>query len=399
LGPARHGERATPTARSLGDAAPKPQNPLFSLILSFRSSSLFAHPLFSLILVVRHPLVSLILAPSSSPAKQKKPQNTKKQWYRHLPEPLIFFRVFQAAFPLIVWTTTFSVAVGLYFVYLEPLGAPKIVQDRNYAPVLQVASTALALLLVFRTNSSYGRWQEGRQLFGLTLNYARNLARLGCGCVQPGPTRDAIVRLSAALAPAAASFLRQEPALLRELCGGGGGSSNGGTTTTTTPVLTPDELTFIERAAAERGVPAPITVAQHLSALFARSAVHPIDRQAAESQLSAFDIALGGCQRLAGSPLPVAYTRHTSRFLISYLMFLPLTLFPSLGWLTVLVVVLLTFFLGGIENVGVQIENPIRILPLRAFAAAYRDAALGIGAVAAQCDEWAAAAVAGSGGA
>lgn len=328
------------------------------------------------------------------------------QWYRHLPEPLIFCRVFQAAFPLLVWVTTWSVAVGLYFIYLEPAGAPKLVQNRDYAPVLQVASTALALLLVFRTNSSYGRWQEGRQLFGLTLNYQRNLARLAGACLPAGPARDAAVRLSAALAPAAASFLRQEPGLLRELCGGGAGDGciGGGSDreankaaggTPNAAVLTAGELAFVERAAAERGVPAPIAVGQAISLVFARSGCHPIDRQAAETQLSGFDIALGGLQRLSGSPIPMPYTRHTSRFLVAYLMILPLALFPSLGWLTILVVALLCFFLGGIENVGVQIENPLRILPLVPLAAAYRDAALAIGAVSAECREWAGGVVGG----
>jgi len=40
-----------------------------------------------------------------------------------------------------------------------------------------VSAFALALLLVFRTNSSYDRWWEARKLWGLLTNRCRNLAR------------------------------------------------------------------------------------------------------------------------------------------------------------------------------------------------------------------------------
>jgi ion channel-forming bestrophin family protein len=46
----------------------------------------------------------------------------------------------------------------------------------NMAPV-NLTSFALSLLLVFRTNSSYGRFDEARKFWGLALNRSRDLAR------------------------------------------------------------------------------------------------------------------------------------------------------------------------------------------------------------------------------
>lgn len=347
-----------------------------------------------------------------------------------MPEPRVFLRVLRALFPLLLWETVWAVAAGLYYFYLEPRGAPKVVTDRNYASVLQAASTALALLLVFRTNSSYARWLEGRQLLGAMLNCQRNLARIAGAGLRPGPARDAIVRLTAALTPAAASFLLRDEAVLRELCGWGGGgggaagseangggcAGDGGSGTghgggplrrsatppgngpPDPPVLTADELAMVERAAAERGVPGPIAVSQAISLLLARSGADPITAQAAEGQLTAFDNVFGGCQRLASSPIPLAYTRHSSRFLVAYLMLLPVILLPSLGWITVVAVILLTFFLGGIDNIGIQIENPLRVLPMRRYAAAYRDETLGMAGAAGDCERWADGVAFGGGG-
>ena len=42
---------------------------------------------------------------------------------------------------------------------------------------LTITSFALSLLLVFRTNSSYGRFAEARKLWGLLLNRSRDIVR------------------------------------------------------------------------------------------------------------------------------------------------------------------------------------------------------------------------------
>ncbi|GIL84971.1 hypothetical protein Vretimale_9823 [Volvox reticuliferus] len=73
---------------------------------------------------------------------------------------------------------------------------------------------------------------------------------------------------------------------------------------------------------------------------------------------------VGKCERIFKTPIPAAYTRHTSRYLMIYLTACPLVLWPSLGWWTLIAAVLITFLLLGTENIGVQIEEPFRVLPL-----------------------------------
>jgi hypothetical protein len=58
--------------------------------------------------------------------------------------------------PPVAFVVLISVLVGLYHEYLQPLGAPNITRD-NYTMPFTLTSFALALLLVFRTNSSYDR--------------------------------------------------------------------------------------------------------------------------------------------------------------------------------------------------------------------------------------------------
>ena len=74
----------------------------------------------------------------------------------------------------------------------------------------------------------------------------------------------------------------------------------------------------------------------------------------------------GGCERILSTPMPLSYTRFTGRALMIWLMALPLALCPLLGWATVPVIFAAAYLLIGIDECGVEIEEPFCILPLQA---------------------------------
>ena len=67
---------------------------------------------------------------------------------------------------------------------------------------------------------------------------------------------------------------------------------------------------------------------------------------------------LGGCERIHKTPIPYAYMVHVRRALIMYCGSLPFSLVKDFGWETVPAVVLLTYVFLGIEEIGVEIEDP-----------------------------------------
>ena len=89
------------------------------------------------------------------------------RWFDHLFDvkgsliPEITLRVLSC----VVW----AAGVVAFHRYVRPCRYP-----RDGAHLVGVA---LGLLLVFRTNSSYDRFWEGRQLWGSLVNETRNLAR------------------------------------------------------------------------------------------------------------------------------------------------------------------------------------------------------------------------------
>lgn len=67
---------------------------------------------------------------------------------------------------------------------------------------------------------------------------------------------------------------------------------------------------------------------------------------------------IGGCERIHATPLPYAYTVHLRRALIVYCFTLPFALVSKFGWDTIPCVLLISYVLFGIEEIGVEIEDP-----------------------------------------
>ena len=61
-------------------------------------------------------------------------------------------------------------------------GLPSISPNASCTAFISNTSVALSLLLVFRTNSSYGRWDEARKMWGGLLNRSRDIMRQSATC-------------------------------------------------------------------------------------------------------------------------------------------------------------------------------------------------------------------------
>ena len=84
-----------------------------------------------------------------------------------------------------------------------------------------------------------------------------------------------------------------------------------------------------------------------------------------ETTVTQLHLVIGGCERIQSTPIPVSYTRHTSRSLMIWLLTLPFALWPVMDLATVPATFLMTFLMLGIDEIGVQIEEPFAVLPVR----------------------------------
>eukprot|EP00979_Chaetoceros_neogracilis_P016998 scaffold10171_cov446-Chaetoceros_neogracile.AAC.4 len=265
---------------------------------------------------------------------------------------------------LIVWNCIFGEYQDFSFV-----SHPGPMHD-SLIPILSLplapftlSTSSLGLLLAFRTNTAYQRWDEARKNWGMNINHTRDLVRLGNAyydrsAVSPERAEDDLKRLSLCTW----AFVR---AMKRHL----------------SPEWEDEEdfkIEMLEKlpkeqaeaifAAAHR----PNRALQDLSLAIENLPMHFIRKDEIHRAATIFEDNLGSSERLLSSPIPLFYSRHTARFLSVWLLLLPFGLWESLGasWNHIDLIpahFLLSIFLFGIEEIATQLEEPFTILPMQAF--------------------------------
>ena len=85
---------------------------------------------------------------------------------------------------------------------------------------------------------------------------------------------------------------------------------------------------------------------------------------------------LGICERILKQPVPLSYSRHTSRFLSLYLLALPFNLVSTLGWITVPIISAVCWSFVSVQEIGHYIEEPFdkekQVIPLNQIASVVR---------------------------
>ena len=138
-----------------------------------------------------------------------------------MPEPGIMVAVLLNMAPLLAWITLVTVGVGMYY-EIGQLRNPSwvVIVSKDYNQPFILTSFALALLLVFRTNSSYERWWSARRHFGQMYNDARSIARFTMDWIAPYDSNlaSSIMRLTSALGPAACAYISEDASIFTDLC-------------------------------------------------------------------------------------------------------------------------------------------------------------------------------------
>jgi ion channel-forming bestrophin family protein len=205
-----------------------------------------------------------------------------------------------------------------------------------------ILGTSLGLLIVFRTNTAYARFWEARTLWGGIVNASRNLLRLGSAHAAPV---DDLARLISAFAV----ILKQ--------------SLRGSRDFTAVRRLLPAFL--IEQLAVAPNPPSVVTWAMSdwVRERIDTGNLEPILAAQLESTIATLVDCQGGCERIKNTPVPFTYAALIKFSLLLYLMTLPFVLVAKMGFAAPLVVAGVAFGMLGIEEAGVEIENPFGLEP------------------------------------
>jgi ion channel-forming bestrophin family protein len=209
-------------------------------------------------------------------------------------------------------------------------------------PPFALVGIALAVFLGFRNSASYGRWWEGRKLWGALLNASRALGQQALSLPAPRDplhTRQFLAALGG-LAHALRHQLRGTDALA-DLA----------------PRL-PPELHARVAGATFRPALIMLWLGEWVAERQREGTLDGYAVLAFQNNLNAVSGVIGGCERLASTPLPFSYSVMIHRTIYLFCALLPFGLVDGAGLLTPLFSLLLAYAFMALEAIAAQIEDP-----------------------------------------
>jgi ion channel-forming bestrophin family protein len=208
-----------------------------------------------------------------------------------------------------------------------------------------IPNIVLGLLLVFRTNTAYERFWEGRKAWGTLVNTVRNLSRQILVAIAETTPSDRQAKISAVkLLPAFAIALKlhlRSESVNAELEANLSAEQFEQLKTTNHPPL---EIGF--------------WISSYLQDQTKQAKLDRYQLSDMIQLLNQMVDVVGICERILKTPIPLAYSIHLKQLLMIYCLSLPFQIVDQLEWMTAPIVALISFTLLGIEEIGIQIEDP-----------------------------------------
>jgi putative membrane protein len=234
--------------------------------------------------------------------------------------------------PLMLTVAIFSGIIA--FIELNYLQLAENIYVKNVGMMHSLLGLVISLLLVFRTNTSYDRWWEGRRLLGALTNVSRNFAIK----IKSLRLEEKHIEFFEYGIPKFAFALKEH---LREKQYFGKNSF------------------LIE---VDGGKHIPNQVATSLSTriydLLAEGLITQEQLIILSADLQQFTDICGGCERIKKTPIPFSYSAFIKKFVFIYVLTLPIGWVFSLGYFVIPIVPFILYVLASLELIAEEIEDP-----------------------------------------
>lgn len=234
----------------------------------------------------------------------------------------------------IVYIGIFSLLVS--FIVLQYF--PKAVVLEKLIAMYSLIGFVLSLLLVFRTNTAYDRWWEGRKKWGEIVNDTRNLSIKLSAILKENDEKAFFKTMIPNFAFAAKEHLRKG-VNFEELA------------------LTKEQF---ETLVSKKHVPLAIceTMYIKLIELKRRAQITEEEFIILDKNLNALMDSLGACERIKNTPIPVTYSLFIKKFIFIYVITLPLAFVIQFGYFSALIATFVFYVLVSMEVLAEEIEDP-----------------------------------------
>ncbi len=196
----------------------------------------------------------------------------------------------------------------------------------------------ISLLLVFRTNTAYDRWWEGRKKWGELVNDTRNLSIKLDSLIQDEQDRNFFKRMIPNFVYASKEHLRQG--------------------------VNWDEFNLkdVEKLDLQKREHIPLGIANlmynKLIGIKRKGFISEEEFFVLDKNCNALMDSVGACERIKNTPIPYSYSLFIKKFIFIYVTTLPLAFITVFGYFSVLVAMFMFYVLVSMEVLAEEIEDP-----------------------------------------
>ena len=302
------------------------------------------------------------------------------RYWRHLFstwKSTIFLRVLEP----VLLITAFAVLLAAWNAHFAQVFGMPVLQTAPLAH--QLSGGIVSLSLVFRTNNSNRRVIDARSLLGKMSKCTRDLTRMSQYVPNAGGLRLDVLKHLRAFPYAVESHVRKGRS--RE-------DARDPTAFRVDPVPGMARALGAKRAqrlAYYENIPAQVLfdtsqILNHALSLGMSTQMH----QQCEIIVKELSSVVSESEKILYTPIPISYTRHTSRTLTLWLLTLPFSLWGALGLATIPAIFMLGWLMLGVDEIGIEIEEPFCILPIRPLCDMCEREVVGGMAQALRAEDW-----------
>lgn len=234
----------------------------------------------------------------------------------------------------IIYIGAFTLALA----YIEINYFPDTVVLEKLIAVYSLIGFVISLLLVFRTNTAYDRWWEGRKKWGELVNDTRNISVKLSVVLDQKEDRVYYTRMIGNFVIAMKEQLRSGVAL--------------------------DTLDLNDGERKE------LTNQLHIPSSIVALIYSRIKKNREEGKISEFEFlsldqnltnllnSLGACERIKKTPIPYSYSLFLKKFIFIYVTTLPFAFVNLFGYYSALIATFVFYILVSMEVLAEEIEDP-----------------------------------------
>lgn len=241
---------------------------------------------------------------------------------------------FRTLIPIMVAIGIYSGIVGYMEVAYWKLSDTSYV--KNITIMHGMLGFVISLLLVFRTNTAYDRWWEGRRLWGSLVNNSRNLA----------------LKLSIILKD------EQDKLFFREIIPNYAAVLHIHLKDSDVSKQLFDNLDLEIDHHKHRPNQLAQKIFERINLLYENGKITGDQLIILNAEIQSFTDICGACERIKNTPIPYSYSAFIKKFIFFYVMTLPFGYAFSLGYYVVPVVVFIFYVLASLELIAEEIEDP-----------------------------------------